>query len=231
MFCEKKAFHDLTGRGKACYNIRMETIQETTAINERIAKNLAYYRKALGLTQAELAQKINYSDKSVSKWESANGVPDVYILLKLASLYGVTVSDLVEGDGGKPLPKKSSRLNSSLIMLLASGLVWLVAIIFYAVMTLFLPEKSWWLAFLYAVPICSIVVLVLAAVFHRKKTHFIATATLIWTAITAIYVSFKTIAPHAEFTKGVWVIYLIGAALQVLQIVWSCFRVSRRKTK
>ena len=54
----------------------MENVNE---INRKIGKNLACYRKAVGLTQAELAEKINYSDKSVSKWESGNGVPDVYI--------------------------------------------------------------------------------------------------------------------------------------------------------
>ena len=68
---------------KKCYYYIMDNIRE---INEKIAQNLAYYRKAAGLTQAELAQKINYSDKSVSKWESGGGVPDVYILMQLADL-------------------------------------------------------------------------------------------------------------------------------------------------
>ena len=70
-------------------------MENTNEINEKIAKNLVHYRKAAKLTQAELAEKINYSDKSVSKWESGNGVPDVYILIRLAQLYGVTVNDLV----------------------------------------------------------------------------------------------------------------------------------------
>ena len=59
----------------------MENINET---NKKIAKNLAFYRKEAGLTQAELAKRINYSDKSVSKWEQGNGVPDIYILMQLA---------------------------------------------------------------------------------------------------------------------------------------------------
>lgn len=81
----------------------MENLETT---NQRIAKNLIYYRKAANLTQAELAQKINYSDKSVSKWESGNGVPDIYILLKLADLYGITVNDLVcEKSSVLPLKK------------------------------------------------------------------------------------------------------------------------------
>ena len=89
----------LDERQKKWYYKDMENINE---INQNLAKNLAYYRKASGWTQAELAEKINYSDKSVSKWESGNGVPDLYILLRLAELYGVTLNDLV----GEKRPKR-----------------------------------------------------------------------------------------------------------------------------
>ena len=58
-----------------------------------IAKNLVTYRKQAHLTQAELAEKVGYSDKNVSKWERAEGVPDVLVLHQLAELYGVTVND------------------------------------------------------------------------------------------------------------------------------------------
>ena len=102
----------------------MENLETT---NQRIAKNLIYYRKAANLTQAELAQKINYSDKSVSKWESGNGVPDIYILLKLAELYGITVNDLVSERSSAAPPKRMSKWRHILIMLLSSGIVWLVA--------------------------------------------------------------------------------------------------------
>ena len=77
-------------------------MEYTREINEKIAKNLAYYRTAAGPTQAELAQKINYSDKSISKWELGGGIPDVYILMQLADLYGVSLDALV----GKEEPQK-----------------------------------------------------------------------------------------------------------------------------
>ena len=60
-----------------------------------IAKNLVTYRKQAHLTQAELAEKLGYSDKNVSKWERAEGVPDVLVLHQLAELYGVTVNDFL----------------------------------------------------------------------------------------------------------------------------------------
>lgn len=63
--------------------------------NEIIAQNLALYRKLHGLTQSELAEAIGYSDKSVSKWERGEGLPDVLLLMALSDIYGVTVSELI----------------------------------------------------------------------------------------------------------------------------------------
>lgn len=98
-------------------------MENSIEINQKIAKNLTHYRKAAGLTQAELAEIINYSDKSVSKWESGNGVPDIYTLIQLAKLYGVTV-DVLIGDATAPIAVEKKRTGLHLlIMLLSSGIV------------------------------------------------------------------------------------------------------------
>ena len=60
-------------------------------LKKNIAKNLSSLRKSAGLTQAELGEKLTYSDKSISKWERGDGLPDLLVLDKLAELYGVTV--------------------------------------------------------------------------------------------------------------------------------------------
>ena len=59
----------------------MEKYENITAL---IAENLIYYRKKAKLTQSEVAAKLCYSDKSVSKWERAEGVPDIHVLVELA---------------------------------------------------------------------------------------------------------------------------------------------------
>lgn len=66
---------------------------------KRLAENLVKYRKLNGLTQQELAECLSYSDKSVSKWERAEGVPDVFVLLRIAQVYGVGVSELIGETG------------------------------------------------------------------------------------------------------------------------------------
>ena len=64
-----------------------------------LADNLAKYRKLYGLTQQELADCVSYSDKSVSKWERGDGAPDVFVLHRIARLYGINVSELIGETG------------------------------------------------------------------------------------------------------------------------------------
>ncbi len=203
----------------------------TNEINAKIAKNLTAYRKAAGLTQAELAEKINYSDKSVSKWESGNGVPDVYTLMQLATLFGVTLNDLV-GDGALPNTQKKNTGLHLLIILLSSGLVWLVATCFFVLMQIVSPGKAWWLAFIYAIPINSILLIVYASVWKYRILNFVAISTLIWTALTCLYltVRFVSIALGASYS-GFWMVFLLGVPLQVLEVLWVFFRTLFRKRR
>lgn len=208
----------------------MDTLE---SINQRIAGNLVRYRKAANLTQAELAQKINYSDKSVSKWESANGVPDIYILLKLAELYGVTVNDLVnEKTASAPL-RKATVGQKVLIMLLSSGLVWLTATVLFVVLNLFLPDREWWLAFLYAVPANAVVITVLASVWKYKATGFTAVTVLIWSVLACIYTTSLVALKRfgVEHYKGLWLIFLLGVPLQIMEVLWGFLRRSVAKNR
>ena len=72
------------------------------ALRAAIARRIAFYRRQAGHTQADLAEKLSYSDKSISKWERGEGVPDIYVLTRIAELYGVTVNDLISEDAPGP---------------------------------------------------------------------------------------------------------------------------------
>lgn len=205
----------------------MENISE---INNKIAKNLTYYRKVSGLTQAELAEKINYSSKSVSKWESGNGVPDVYILLQLARLFGITLNELV-GETPTEKPKKRSMGFHLSIMLLSSGIVWLVATCAFVLMQLLNPTAfAWWLVFLYAVCINAIVMVVYASIWRYRILNFLSVSTLIWTAITCVFLTVSVLSIGREL-GALWVLFLVGIPLQVLEVLWSFFRFVFTKKK
>ena len=204
----------------------METIE---LVNARIAKNLIYYRKAVGMTQAEVAAKINYSDKSVSKWESGNGVPDVCILMQLAELYGVTVNDLVyEEPPQNAKPKTQGKRTGGLhflIMLLSSGIVWLVATCVFVALCLWSPAPYNWLAFLCAIPVNAILLIVYASVWHYRLLNFVSTSALVWTTILVLFMALTAVTQHFNVDGSMlWMLFLIGIPLQVLEVLWVFFR-------
>ncbi len=219
----------LDERREKWYHSSMENSIE---INRKIAKNLTYYRKTAGLTQAELAEKINYSDKSVSKWESGNGVPDVYTLIQLAELYGVTIDTLL-GDGAPIRVKKKTRSLRVLVMLLSSGIIWLIATCFFVSMQFFMPGRAWWISFIYAVFTNAVVLLVYSAIWKYRTLRFVAVTVIIWIGLTCLYLTVKFIDIRlGRVDDGpLWSVFLMGIPLQVLEVLWEFFRTVFRKSK
>ena len=196
-------------------------------INQKIAKNLIAYRKAAGLTQAEVAEKIHYSDKSVSKWESGNGVPDVYTLVQLAQLYGVNINAFLDEEAEIRRQTKSRWLHA-LIMLLSSGIVWLVAIFSFAILQIIRPQGAWWLLYLYAVLVNAIVTLVYAAIWKHRIINFLSVTTIIWMSLVCCYL---TVLVFVTDMAWLWCIFLVGVPLQALEILWAFFRTLLRRQR
>ena len=209
---------------KKCY---YSTMDNNSEINQKVAKNLIIYRKAAGLTQAEVAEKIHYSDKSVSKWESGNGIPDVYTLIQLARLYGVSINAFLEEEPVVKKTEKSFGLQL-LIMLLSSGIVWLVAIFSFALLQILKPNGAWWLIYLYAVLANAIVMLVYASIWKHRIINFLSVTTIIWVALVCCYL---TIRLFVNDMTGLWLMFLVGVPLQSLEILWAFFRTLLRKQR
>ena len=204
-------------------------MENAIEINKIIGQNLSAYRKAAGYTQAELAEKINYSDKSVSKWESGNGVPDVCILMQLAELYGVTVNDLVYEEPPQEVKPKTQGKRTGglhfLIMLLSSGIVWLVATCVFVALCLWSPAPYNWLAFLCAIPVNAILLIVYASVWHYRLRNFVSTSALVWTTILVLFMALTAVTQHFNVDGSMlWMLFLIGIPLQVLEVLWVFFR-------
>ncbi len=64
----------------------------------KIGKFIAQCRKNKNLTQAQLAEKLNITDRAVSKWENGKSMPDSSIMLELCNELGITVNDLLSGE-------------------------------------------------------------------------------------------------------------------------------------
>lgn len=178
-----------------------------------MANNIAQLRKSKGLTQLELAERLNYSDKAVSKWERGEGLPDVLVLSKMAEIFDVTLAELVDGKTKKPLSPANEK--RALIAAAASLLVWVVATIVFVVLRLLPepPDKAW-LAFIYALPATMIVLTVFSVVWKMRLFVFCAVSLLIWTMCLTLFVSIIFVTDNA------WLLFIIGIPLQILNIVW-----------
>ncbi len=140
------------------------------------ASNLIKLRTEAGLTQAELGEKIHYSDKSVSKWERAEAIPDAYVLTLLAAEFGVTVNDLLTDDG-KWEPeveelRKSVTYSRLFIVLCAIAGIWCFAIVSFVV--LWIVSGLNWTVLLTAIPLTLITVLVFNSIWnHGHRNMYI----------------------------------------------------------
>ena len=149
-----------------------------------VARNITKFRKANGLTQLELADKLNYSDKAVSKWERGESLPDVYMLNIIADLFGITLNDLISEE--TIAHKAKGKFNNYIIILLSVGLCWLIAAT--AAIALINLDLPWaWLTFIYAIPASSIVSVVLSRVFNYRKLLFISISGIYFSIPLAVY--------------------------------------------
>lgn len=182
-----------------------------------VAKQLVKYRKQNNLTQAELANKINYSDKAVSKWERGEALPDLYILNEIAKLYNISLQDIVSEESKTTTsPVMESKLTNRFkffISLSSCILVLFIATFIYAVLfALKVDTSKAYLVFLYAIPVTCIVGLVFNWIWGNVLNNFWFASGISWGLIIAIYYTLNI--------KELWLLFVATAVFQVLIIVW-----------
>ena len=203
----------------------------------QIGSNIAAHRKRLGLTQAGLAEKLNYSDKAVSKWERGESIPDVLTLMQLAEQFEIRVGDLL--DDPNALPEETTpfqqamgqvsekalkrKANKNIILGLSSILVWFGALLIYVVVSSFdLPYS--WLAFFYAIPANCIVLLSLRSAWRDFRWNRALISGIMWGSLASIHMTLLTLVDF-----NMWKIYLLGILGQLAILLW--FRLFRSAVK
>ena len=208
-------------------------------LKNQIGTNIAVQRKRSGLTQAGLAEKLNYSDKAVSKWERGESMPDVLTLIQLAEQFEISVNDLLEdpnqlpGNPGKlekamtQVSEKALRrkANKNVILGLSSTLVWFVALLVFVLISSFdLPFS--WIAFLYAVPINAIVLLSLRSAWHDFRWNRVLISVIVWGFLVSIHVSLLVFLRF-----NMWRMFLLGIPGEITIFLWfRLFRPERGNT-
>ncbi len=185
---------------------------------------MAHYRKLHNMTQSELAGCISYSDKSISKWERAEGVPDIYVLTLLAELFNVTVNDLISENAPLPLPSVNTNKDRVVILLLSVGLAWLIATVAYTAIRVFAPALDWaWYFFIGAIPVSFIITVVLTRLWWSLIPRFFSVSGLMWSLIVCVYVFLPF--------YNVQLVFAVGAVLQVLIVLWYIFQKQLKNKK
>ena len=208
-------------------------------LKNRIGRNIASYRKQVRLTQVGLAERLNYSDKAVSKWERGESVPDVITLVQLAEQFGVSVNDLLvdpdalpEETGAvqqameqvveKTLKRKADK---GIILKLSSLLVWFVALFAYVVLSSFEFTDPWsWVFFVYAIPANAIVLLSLRSAWRDFRWNQILISVIVWGSILSLYVSLLVF-----LNWNIWKLFLLGIPGQLAVLLW--FRLFRKQNR
>ena len=206
----------------------------------QIGSNIAFYRKQSGLTQAGLAEKLNYSDKAVSKWERGESIPDVLTLMQLSEQFEISIDALLEDPNALPaettpfqqamgqVSEKAlkRKANKNIILGLSSILVWFVALFIYVVVSSFSSPYSW-LAFFYAIPANCIVLLSLRSAWHDFRWNKGLISMIVWGSIVSIHVSLLVICNY-----NFWKIYLLGIPGQIAILLWfRMFRLPEKSDK
>ena len=181
-------------------------------LRQIVARNITYLRTDAGMTQAELAAKINYSDKSVSKWERGEGMPDVTVLMQMAEIFGITV-DWILTDHPKPHPPRSRNgmtRNQRIITEIALLGVLYTALLIFAGYWLS-AGKVVWIVFVAAVPVGAVVYLVLNTVWGRRRDNVFVISVLIWSLLATVYLG--------TLEKNMWILFFMGIPAQIVTIL------------
>lgn len=193
-------------------------------IKSVIAKNIAALRQARGMTQIDLAERLNYSDKAVSKWERAESMPDIAVLVEIAALFEVSLDYLVSEEHPAeptPPPVREHTHDRGFISGISILLVWFVALLAFVVVSILLPEpNAAWLAFVWACPASMIVWLVLNSIWFNRRRNYLIISLLMWSMLAALHVTVLLAGVN------IWLIYLLGVPGQCFIVMWS--RIKRR---
>lgn len=210
---------------------------EDEKLKKQIGANIASYRKRLGLTQAGLAERLNYSDKAISKWERGESVPDVLILCQIAELYQITINDLVEDPNALPdnpgaveramgiavektLKRKADK---RIILSLSSILVWFIALLIFVILSSFDIPKTW-MAFVFAIPVNAVVLLTMRSAWHDFRWNQILISTIMWGTVLSVYLTLLVF-----FSINMWKLFLLGIPGQLAVLLW--FRLYRKVSR
>ena len=189
------------------------------------ASNIIKLRTEAGLTQAELGEKLNYSDKTISKWERGEAIPDAYVLTQMAEIFGVTVDYLLSSHDAWESPEqqesRQEEAGYSVNMIIAISVlgVWTMALTIFVLLWLF--DIILWETFIVALPVSILTYMVLICVFRRRRHLQFVIAAFVLSLFILLYFALPMQKP--------WQLFLIAIPAEII-VFLSC-NIRRRPRK
>ena len=181
-----------------------------------IAANLVTLRKEKGLTQAELAEKLSYSDKAISRWERGDTLPDISMLYEICNYYNITLDMLVSDEPiireEEKVYTKNSLAYKIWVTMLSVTFVWLTATITFIYSNVKGESYNFWMAFVWAVPLTCIVLKIAGRNIFNTVLKIIIDSVLIWSILASFYLQ---LLPY-----NIWMIFLLGFPVQTIIFLW-----------
>lgn len=177
-----------------------------------VAKNLTNLRKKNKLTQADLAQKLNYSDKAISRWEHGETLPDINVLYELCDFYGITLNDLVSEGGDVKSPEQKEKYSRAYRLWFC---ILTVAIILLLATVVFIYNPKHWTIFVWAIPISCGVVLHMLRGALNWIVKFILSSVIAWSIIVGIFLELLLAGTNT------WLLFIVGLPLEAVLFLWQ----------
>lgn len=201
-------------------------------IKEIFAANLSELRQASGMTQLELGDRLNYSDKTVSKWERGESIPDAGMLKQIADVFGVTVDYLLEESHEqteKHYAVTEEELNDNLyarhitVWKIVQAGVWLFSFLI-VVLCWVITRKFYWLILIWTLPVSFLLSIIFTGLWAKKKWQhlYVYISLFILSILLAIYLS--------ALSYNLWMLFLIMVPVEVLlYFIFKLVRTRRAK--
>ena len=194
-------------------------------IKRIVADNINKLRTEKHITQMELAEKLNYSDKAVSKWERAESIPDVAVLKQIGEIFGVSVDYLLSTHDEEETPPvyraEKAEVNYVVVSLIAVIGIWTIALFLFFLLKWILA-KAVWEIFVYALPVTFIAMLVFHSLWGKRKfLNFWIVSALMWSILAVIYVSLLWL--------NLWQLFILGITAEIL--IFLSFKVRKKGKK
>jgi len=181
-----------------------------------VGQNIFYLRTVNHLTQFELGEKLNYSDKAISKWERGEGLPDLYVIQKLCTVFGVSADYIMteHSEQDKKVDTKPLKRNRKIIANIAIIATWSIALIAFVALAI-ATGKYVWQIFIYAIPVVGIVATVFTFLWNKGKGAFIFISAIILGILLTVY--------FAVGNYSNWMLFLLALPAEI--ILFLCLRI------